>query len=231
MTRSASEALAWARAQHDNGSRNWHNICLIFVHDCFNVGAYYPSASRAWYGAAHKHPTTDGNKVPRGVPYFWTGGSQGFGHIVISAGGGLCWSTDINVRGGVSLVRINDITRRWGQNPAGWTEDLNKVRVYTPSTAPAKPVIDLSEVLSGLVRHQAAIGSVRLKKAVIAEVGKGQMSLSPVLGERFKTQYRKVQEEYLHAIGAKVTASSADGVPGMASLRWLGDRHGFSVRA
>lgn len=143
MTRTGDAALRWAKSQHDDGGREWHNICLIFVHDCFDVGAYYPSASRAWYGAAHKHPTTDGNKVPRGVPYFWTGGSQGYGHIVISAGGGLCWSTDINVRGGVSLVRINDITRRWGQTPRGWTEDLNRVRVWKPAPM---PVVDLSDL-------------------------------------------------------------------------------------
>lgn len=143
MPRKANDALAWARAQHDDGGTEWRGLCLVFVRSCFGVDRNYRSAAAAWEGARFKHRETDGRKVPRGVPYFWTGGSQGFGHIVISAGGGMCWSNDINVNGGISLVPINDITARWRQTPQGWTEDLNGVRVWEP---PRPPLVDLSDL-------------------------------------------------------------------------------------
>jgi hypothetical protein len=130
MTRNAKEALAWAQSQHRDGGTEWNGLCLQFVRTCYAVDAHYPSAAEAWRAAEHKHRETDGDNVPRGVPFFWTGGSQGFGHVVISVGGGLCWSNDIKVNGGISLARIDDITRRWGLKPQGWTEDVNTVRVW-----------------------------------------------------------------------------------------------------
>lgn len=144
MARDASEALAWARGQHSDLGTEWKGLCLVFVRSCFGIGAHFPSAAAAWNGAESKHRETDGNRVPRGVPYFWTGGSQGFGHVVLTAGGGKCWSNDVTVAGGINLVHINDITRRWRQTPQGWTEDLNRVRVWRP---PPMPAIDFSDLV------------------------------------------------------------------------------------
>lgn len=153
--RNTAEALAWARSQHRDKGTEWRGWCLVFVRSCYGVGAHYPSAAEAWRGAKFKHRVADGDRVPRGVPYFWTGGSRGFGHVVISVGGGLCWSNDIKVDGGISLVRIDEITRRWGQKPEGWTEDLNTVRVWQ---RPMPAVVDLSELARAYRRDPARPG-------------------------------------------------------------------------
>jgi hypothetical protein len=144
MARVAAQALAWARGQHKAGGNEWEGLCLMFVRSCYGIDAFYPSAAAAWEGARFKHRETDGAKVPRGVPYFWTGGSQGFGHIVLSAGGGMCWSNDIKSRGGISLTPINEITTRWRQTPRGWAEDLNNVRIWD---RPEPAVVDVSDLM------------------------------------------------------------------------------------
>lgn len=152
MPRDMHQALAWAREQHQSGSTQWHGLCQKFVRSCYDVPAFFPSAAAAWQGAELKHRETDGTKVPRGVPFFWTGGSQGFGHVALSAGGGKCWSNDINVSGGISLVAINEITHRWRQTPQGWTADLNRVRVWAP---PHPPQVDLSDLVRAFERDPA----------------------------------------------------------------------------
>jgi hypothetical protein len=152
MPRNPQEALAWARGQHKDRGTEWRGLCLKFVRSCYDIPALYPSAAAAWQGAEFKHRETDGNKVPRGVPYFWTGGSQGFGHVVISAGGGKCWSNDVQIAGGISLVSINDITRRWRQSPQGWTADINGVRMWSP---PQLREIDISDLVRAFERDPA----------------------------------------------------------------------------
>jgi hypothetical protein len=155
VPRKPTEALTWARSQHQDGGREWGGLCLMFVRSCFGVDSHYGSAAAAWEGAQHKHRESDGRKVPRGVPYFWTGGSQGFGHVVISAGGGMCWSNDATVSGGISLVPINDITARWRQTPQGWTEDINRVRVWAP---PHPPQVDFSDLVRAFGKDPARPG-------------------------------------------------------------------------
>lgn len=155
MARNAGQALAWARAQHRDGGREWAGLCLKFVRSCYGVDALYPSAAAAWEGARFKHRETDGAKVPRGVPYFWTGGTQGFGHIVLSAGGGMCWSNDVTAQGGISLAPINEITTRWRQTPRGWTEDLNTVRIWD---RPEPPVVDVSDLQRAFEQDPARAG-------------------------------------------------------------------------
>lgn len=144
MPRNAAQALAWARNQHDDGGREWGGLCLKFVRSCYDIDPFYPSAAAAWEGARLKHRETDGSKVPRGVPYFWTGGSQGFGHIVLSAGGGMCWSNDISSSGGISLAPILEITTRWRQTARGWTEDLNNARIWD---RPEPGIVDVADLM------------------------------------------------------------------------------------
>lgn len=107
-------------------------MCLREVRECYAVGPEAASAAQAWEYAEHKHRETDPRKIPRGAPVFWTGGSQGFGHIAISTGFRQCWSTDILRSGYFDRVPIELIGQRWGMRLVGWTEDLNGVRVFTP---------------------------------------------------------------------------------------------------
>lgn len=229
MTRTGADAVAWAKRQN-----SWHptGMCLVFSRSAFEVSAYYGSAALAWRQAEHKHVVNPG-RCPAGVPVFWLGGSHGYGHIAVSIGGGLVRSTDWPRGGQVGTAAISTISRTWGQQFMGWTEDLNRVRIYTPSgrgRGESKPNLDLSNVVRATRNEGAIYHGVKLKKAVAAEVGKGKMNLgSSKLGPEFRAQYRLVQIKFLRLQGAEQGRSSIDGLPGRRSLGWLGDRHGFNV--
>ena len=137
----------YAQAQHEHPTRNWRGYCLIFVRSAFGVGPKFSTAAKAWFGAQHKHAASEGRGIPRGVPVFWTGGSHGYGHVALSRGDGTCWTTDFVRSGKVDVAHIDQITSGWNLRLAGWSEDINGVRVYTPpapaktakKAAPAKP--------------------------------------------------------------------------------------------
>jgi hypothetical protein len=118
-------AIIAARTQSQNGPQFGEGECLMRVHDCYGIGALFPSAAAGWTGARMKHPTADPAVIPRGYPVWWTGGSHGFGHVAIAAGNGMCWSSDIRRIGFFDLVPIDEIHAKWGLTLVGWTEDLN----------------------------------------------------------------------------------------------------------
>lgn len=148
-TRTGTKAIAWAKAQASDPTRNWHNLCLKFVRSCFGVAAREPNAKRAWETAKHRHATTNAATIPAGVPVFWRTGTVNW-HIAISIGGGYCYSTDIP-RGKVGRIGITDLSRRWGATLLGWTEDLNGFRVYTPPAKPKPPAKKSVAQLAGEV--------------------------------------------------------------------------------
>lgn len=228
VIRMGAAVVAWVL-----GRTRWSSgYCQQFARSAFGVGAYYGSARLAWLNAKYKHRTSSTGNIPKGVPVFWLGGSHGYGHVAISLGNGLCRSTDWPSRGRVGTARISDIHIHWGLSFQGWTEDINRVRIYTGSSGPKRTTLDASTIAEKARDHKDAFHGALLKKAVAAEVGQGDMNLrNAVLGSGFREQYRKVQEKYLRAHGEKPTAKTADGIPGPASLRWLGSRHGFDVRA
>lgn len=139
MTNTPEQAITKAAAQSLNGPTFQVGTCLRQVRTCYAVAAQYPSAAEAWTNAKLKHRTTDIQTIPRGAPVFWTGGSQGFGHIAIASGKDYCWSTDILRNGYFDHVPIATIRNKWGMTLVGWTEDLNSVRVWSPPAAQPKP--------------------------------------------------------------------------------------------
>jgi cell wall-associated NlpC family hydrolase len=122
-------AIIAARTQSQHGPAFGVGECLMRVHDCYGIGALFPDAAAAWAGAKVKHHTSDPTAIPRGYPVWWTGGSKGFGHVAISAGNGMCWSTDILRPGFFDLVAIDRIRTQWGLALVGWSEDVNGVKV------------------------------------------------------------------------------------------------------
>jgi hypothetical protein len=224
FVRSGADVVRWALSK-----TSWSppGMCQQFTRMAFNVGAGFPTAAAAWAGADKRHPTRDPMTVPRAVPVYWTGGSRGFGHAAVSLGNGLVRSTDWPSTGRVGTARIMDIERAWGHRFVGWTEDINNVTVWQKP----RPVIDASMISYAARNFEVAPRSLLLKKAVAKEVGTGSMVLSHgVLGPGFRAQYKLVQQKYLRSLNRKVTAAAADGIPGPASLEWLGKRHGFDVR-
>jgi hypothetical protein len=218
-TRSVSSALLWARSQRSFPT----GMCLKFVRTCYNVPPQYATAAIAWSKTKYRH----GSTPPKGVPVWWTGGSRGFGHVAISAGGGYVISTDSGGRGRVGRTSIAHITRAWGQTYRGWTEDINRVRVYSPggrgTRATTNPVVDASAVAALFRRRQKHGAVLMIQRALAAEVGLDFASGPGVPGPRTKAAYKKWQRK----LGYR--GADADGIPGYTSLRRLGDRHGFGV--
>jgi hypothetical protein len=133
MVNTTAEALAWMRRQHENPTQSWSGLCLSDVRQSLGLPGVSPSAEHAWNAAKYKHRVSGGAQCPRGTAVFWTNG--GYGHVVLSVGGGMCWTNDFKRQGRIDLAKIDDITARWGQNFQGWTEDVNGYHYYD---APAK---------------------------------------------------------------------------------------------
>lgn len=157
-----SEVMAYCRAQHDNpqppppyDDRTWKGLCGVFTRSAFQVGPKYPSAASMWEHADQRHPVTTGDDVPRGVPVFWLGGSEGYGHAAVSAGGGLCWSTDWGGVGQVNLARIDQISTQWRLRLVGWSQDINDVPVWE-LTVPNTPRMDRIVELGRRARRATA---------------------------------------------------------------------------
>lgn len=99
--------------------------CLKFVRLCYGIGPRELDAAAAWKHATKRHAGTPLSDIPRGYPVFWLGGANGHGHVAISAGDGMCWSSDIKRAGFMDRVPLSRIHAQWGLSYVGWTEDLN----------------------------------------------------------------------------------------------------------
>src|ERR671933_786167 len=101
--------------------------CYGFAHAGLNDAATgWRTMPKAYRHRHHRHP-------PAGAVVFWTGGSHGFGHAAISAGGGKIYSTDIRRSGRVDLVPLGEIEQQWHLVFEGWA------RPYYPSAFGANP--------------------------------------------------------------------------------------------
>ena len=169
-------ALVRAEAQSKSGPTFGKGECLMRTRKLYDApaigdfdGDRSADAEDGWKAAKHKHPTTTPGGVPAGVPVWWGGGSSDHGHVAITAGGGMCWSTDIKREGRYDLVPIAEISRKWGLPLLGWTEDINGVRVYDPPATPPKenPVAPLNWIQRTHVELAAARKSL---EAAIAEL-------------------------------------------------------------
>lgn len=120
VAQTAAKAVANANAT----STCIPGYCLKYTRGWLEIGPKEVSAAKAWYAADRKH--AGDKKPPAGVPVFWTGGSQGYGHIALSLGNGMIRTTD-RPTGRVGTVELGYIQTYWGQKYMGWTEDLNGV--------------------------------------------------------------------------------------------------------
>lgn len=136
------DAIAWIKSppayvQVDHGAPG---ECLKNVRHAFNIPAMYGSAAAA-AAAVPLFAWSKRGQAPRNRPFFYTGGSHGFGHITITdgytkVGGNLrVWTTDwpspvTGKRDGKwRRVRANVIAARWGLKPVGWSNELNGVKI------------------------------------------------------------------------------------------------------
>jgi hypothetical protein len=210
-----TEPIKWARDH-----MSWpQGYCLQWVRSTFSVAPLYASASDAWREAKRKHPTNSGKHCPRNVPVWWTGGSQGFGHVALSVGNGFCLSTDAGGAGKCAKVEIDELTRRWGLDFKGWTEDINDKRVYDPH--PGRPAAGWEKVKLSALRPKEHNKDIEVvKRRLHAKLGDkydlNMDKLADFWGDHVTDAYKAWQER----LG--FTGKDADGKPGRQSLEKLG---------
>lgn len=122
LVRTARGAIEWARDVSQRNVAIFAGLCLMFVRSCFNVAPLYPDAWTAWMEADRKNRCTPAD-APRGRAGFFRGGEHG--HVVLTLGRGLCYSSDVKRKGMVDVCRIADIEKAWGYTFVGTTGDLN----------------------------------------------------------------------------------------------------------
>lgn len=215
MTRYGNDAIAWARDH-----MTWpQGYCLQWVRSCFDVGSHFASATDAWEGADRKHPTERGSAVPRGAPCYWTGGSQGYGHIALGVGKGYCLSTDAGGAGHVAKVKIDVLTSRWGLNFRGWAEDVNEVQVVNPKEG--KPAAGWERVRISAVGPGKRNKDVEVvKRRLIQKVGNERELNTREFKDYWGNDMTGAYREWQRRLG--FSGRDADGMPGHYSLRKLG---------
>lgn len=136
---------------------DWFLWCLAVAQKTFNVAPFAASAQIAWNWNNTKH--TDRN-LPDGcfVPIWWTGGVQNYGHVAVAKRTGnriQIWSSPYRHKPyfdyfeGELNATIDNVSRIYGVNYAGWTETMNTTSVVEwvnppkpeekPQEAPKQP--------------------------------------------------------------------------------------------
>lgn len=170
-------AISRATYQSAHGPRYGTGQCMMRTRALFGapaIGDYdgdgSADAEDGWKFAKFKHPFDgDYNAVPRGVPFWWGGGSHDNGHVVVTLGSGRCMSTDIERDGYYDNVPLALIAQRWGLRPLGWTEDIDGVRAWSPPPPP--PISPASKedpnmaLLADLDAARRKHGATRLRAA------------------------------------------------------------------
>lgn len=123
------KAIAWAQAQINNPSQNWHNWCLLFVEYALRAGGIptcsMGNANNAWFEASGRHGPQ--STPPPGVPVYW---GEGDGHIALSIGNGYCITTDFCHVGKACVAKINAITTGWNKPYRGWSDHFCGRKVW-----------------------------------------------------------------------------------------------------
>ena len=116
---------------------DWFLWCLAVAQRTFNVAPFAASAQIAWNWNNTKHQDRN---LPDGcfVPIWWTGGTGNYGHVAIAKRSGnwvQIWSSPYRHKAffdyfeGELNATIDNISRIYGVNYAGWTETMNTTRV------------------------------------------------------------------------------------------------------
>lgn len=129
--------------------------CLKYVRTWLGIGSREADAADAWASAIGRHK---GDKhPPKGAPIFWTGGTNGHGHIAITRSSDMR-STDVPSSGKVGNNDGSWPRSQWGLTYVGWAEGFNGVRIPWLGASPwASGDVHVAK----LVHHQQDSDSVR----------------------------------------------------------------------
>lgn len=119
----AGETVAAAKSS----TVNVPGRCLAWSREQAGIPSGYLDAATAWHHATGRRPGDA--DPPRGAAVYWTGGTNGYGHVAISIGNGTVRSSDAAGAGQVGTIRIEQLTREWGLQYAGWADTINGYRI------------------------------------------------------------------------------------------------------
>jgi uncharacterized protein YraI len=80
------------------------------------------TAHAHWLAIPGSYKHAGDSNVPAGGLAFFSGGSTGAGHVMISIGGGNFISTDIHGSGTLTQTTISEIKNKWGETYSGWAQ-------------------------------------------------------------------------------------------------------------
>lgn len=123
---------------------DWFLWCLAVAQKTFNVAPFAATAQIAWNWNNTKHQDRN---LPEGcfVPIWWTGGTGNYGHVAVAKRTGnriQVWSSPYRHKPffdyfeGELNATIDNISRIYGVNYAGWTETMNTTRIVEWVTPP-----------------------------------------------------------------------------------------------
>jgi hypothetical protein len=119
-----AQAVTWANNHISTADNpNYAGLC-----DHVMALAYGFPASGSTTAYNHWKAIPAGDKhagdtsVPAGGLAFFSGGSSGAGHVMISLGGGTFASTDIGGTGTFTKTTIATIKSKWGETYLGWAQ-------------------------------------------------------------------------------------------------------------
>jgi hypothetical protein len=119
--KTCAQAVAWAKAHITHTyHRDYANRCDHVVGLAYGFSASgSASAYRHWLAVPSRYKHPGSTNVPAGGLAFFSGG---YGHVMISIGGGKFISNDINGRGTLTVTTICAIKSKWGKPYLGWTQ-------------------------------------------------------------------------------------------------------------
>lgn len=130
---SAAQALAKA-----SQVKSWAvGLCDNFVAEMYGFSASgYDTAYDNWLSTptAMKHPG-DTNPPPGALVYWIEQSGSGAGHVALSQGNGMIYSTDISGNGTVSSVPLSEINQKWGLRYLGWASPYFQGKAGTTEKA------------------------------------------------------------------------------------------------
>ncbi len=124
-----AQAVAWANAHIHSGSQSgYYGMCDHLVALAYGWSASgSATAYTHWTQIPSSYKHLGSSSVPAGGLAFFSGGSSGAGHVMISIGAGQFVSNDIHGNGSYTRTTIGQITSTWGEHYLGWAQPWFKV--------------------------------------------------------------------------------------------------------
>lgn len=174
--RSYTQVMAAYQSEHDHQRLvTGYGMCLRAVITMLggpNTGIH--DAALGYRMTSNVHTT---GTPPAGAVLWWTGGSQGYGHVAVSSGAGYMWSTDLLRSSRVDKVPITLAHDKWGETYRGWSDNYcNQFSVsLAPTKVPSPPAVSLKRINAAQKIEQAAprttktyaAGAVLVEKALV----------------------------------------------------------------